>query len=129
MLSCCKDERLAAMRDAIFACESLIRLGVFGAVFALMAAWELVGPRRRQAIGRGVRWPGNLGVVIVDALLVRLVFPATAVGLALVAEAHAWGLFNTVALPAWIAVVSSVILLDLAIYFQHVLFHAVPALC
>jgi sterol desaturase/sphingolipid hydroxylase (fatty acid hydroxylase superfamily) len=116
------------MRDTVLACEPFIRLGAFGAVFALMAAWELVGPRRRQAIGRGVRWPGNLGVVVVDTLLVRLVFPATAVGLALVAEAHAWGLFNTVALPTWIAVVSSVILLDLAIYFQHVLFHAVPAL-
>jgi len=116
------------MRDALLACDPFIRLGASGAVFALMAAWELLGPRRRQAIGRGVRWPGNLGVVVVDTLLVRLVFPATAVGLALVAEAHGWGLFNTIALPAWIAVVSSVILLDLAIYFQHVLFHAVPAL-
>src|SRR5262245_14880625 len=116
------------MRDAIFACEPLIRLGAFGAVFVVMAAWELLGPRRRQAIGRGMRWPGNLGVVVVDTLLVRLVFPATAVSVALVAEAHGWGLFNAVALPAWIAVVSSVVLLDIAIYFQHVLFHAVPAL-
>src|SRR5262245_33669308 len=128
MLNHCQGEILMAMRDALLAYEPLIRLGAFGAVFALMAAWELLGPRRRQAIGRGVRWPGSLGGVAVDALLVRLLFPMTAVGLALVAEAHAWGLFNTVALAAWIAVVSSVILLDLAIYFQHVLFHAVPAL-
>src|SRR5215510_3601802 len=128
MLNRCQDGILTVMRDAVLACEPFIRLGAFGAVFALMAAWELVGPRRRQAIGRGMRWPGNHGVVVVDTLLVRLVFPATAIGVALVAEAHGWGLFNTVALPAWIAVVSSVVLLDLAIYFQHVLFHAVPAL-
>src|SRR5262252_489675 len=116
------------MRDAIIAYEPFIRLGAFGGVLATMAIWELVGPRREQAIRRLVRWPSNLGVVVVDTLLVRLVIPTTAVGLALVAQAHAWGLFNTIALPAWIAVVCSVILLDLAIYFQHVLFHAVPAL-
>src|SRR5438128_7905813 len=114
------------MRDAIFAYEPFIRLGAFGSILAAMAIWELVGPRRKQAIGRLMRWPNNLGVVVVDTLLVRLVIPTTAVGLALVAQAHAWGLFNTIALPAWIAVVCSVILLDLAIYFQHVLFHAVP---
>jgi len=66
--------------------------------------------------------------VVVDTLLVRILFPTTAVGLALVAEAHGLGLFNMLVLPAWIGVVVSVILLDLAIYFQHVLFHAVPGL-
>jgi sterol desaturase/sphingolipid hydroxylase (fatty acid hydroxylase superfamily) len=116
------------MSDLMLGYEPLIRLGAFGGIFAVMAAWEVLGPRRKQAIGRGLRWPNNLGVVVVDTLLVRLVFPTTAVGLALVAEAHAWGLFHTIALPAWVAVVTSVILLDLAIYFQHVLFHAVPAL-
>src|SRR6266446_5056643 len=116
------------MRDAIFAYEPFIRLGAFGGVWAAMAIWELVGPRRKQAIGRLVRWPNNLGVVVVDTLLVRLVIPTTAVGLALVAQAHAWGLFNTIAVSAWIAVIVAVIVLDLAIYFQHVLFHAVPAL-
>ena len=64
----------------------------------------------------------------VDTLLVRILFPTTAVGLALLAEARGFGLFNVVALPAWVAVVASVVILDLAIYLQHVLFHAVPAL-
>jgi len=116
------------MRDAMFAYEPFIRLGAFGGVFTVMAIWELVRPRRKQAIGRGTRWPSNLGVVVVDTLLVRLVFPITAVGLALVAEAHGWGLFNEITLPVSIAVFAPVVLLDLAIYFQHVLFHAVPAL-
>jgi sterol desaturase/sphingolipid hydroxylase (fatty acid hydroxylase superfamily) len=112
----------------MFVYEPFIRLAAFGGVFTVMAIWELVGPRRKQAIGCGMRWPSNLGVVVVDTLLVRLVFPITAVGLAIVAEAHGLGLFNAITLPLWIAVLASVVLLDLAIYFQHVLFHAVPAL-
>src|SRR5712691_11935992 len=116
------------MRDAGLAYEPYIRLGVFGGVFVVMATWELIGPRRTQSIGRGWRWPNNLGVVVLNTLLVRIVFPTTAVGLALVAEARGWGLFNLSALPAWVGVVSSVVVLDLAIYLQHVLFHAAPAL-
>jgi len=116
------------MHEALFAYEPLVRLGIFAAVFVAMAVWELLTPRRPQAIGRNWRWPNNLGVLAVDALLVRVPLPITAVGLALVAEAHGFGLFNIIALPTWASIVLSVILLDLAIYLQHVLFHAVPAL-
>jgi sterol desaturase/sphingolipid hydroxylase (fatty acid hydroxylase superfamily) len=116
------------VRDALLSYEQYIRLAAFCGVFVLMAAWEFLGPRRTQSIGRGWRWPNNVGVVVVDTLLVRTVFPTAAVGVALVAEAHGLGLFNVLPLPAWIDVVASVILLDLAIYFQHVLFHAVPVL-
>jgi sterol desaturase/sphingolipid hydroxylase (fatty acid hydroxylase superfamily) len=116
------------MSGALLEYEPYIRLAGFCGVFALMAIWEFILPRRRLTIGRGWRWPNNLGVVAVDTLLVRVLFPTTAAGVALVAEAHGFGLFNVVPLPAWIGVVASVILLDLAIYFQHVLFHAVPVL-
>jgi sterol desaturase/sphingolipid hydroxylase (fatty acid hydroxylase superfamily) len=116
------------MRDALFAYEPYIRLGAFGGVLTVMAIWELFGPRRKQAIRRGWRWPNNLGVVVVNTLLVRLVFPTTAVGLSLLAETRGWGLFNLMAFPAWVGVISSVVVLDLAIYLQHVLFHAVPSL-
>jgi sterol desaturase/sphingolipid hydroxylase (fatty acid hydroxylase superfamily) len=116
------------MRDPLFAYEPLIRLGAFGAVFVVMAIWEFLTPRRPQAIGRNWRWPNNLGVVAVDVLLVRILLPITAVGLALFAEARGIGLFNMIVLPVWASIVISVILLDLAIYLQHVLFHAVPAL-
>jgi len=108
--------------------EPLIRLASFAAVLALMAAWELLAPRRAQAIGRGLRWPNNLGIVVLDTLLLRLVFPTAAVGFALFAQARGWGLLNAVALPQWLAVIGAVVMLDLAIYLQHVLFHAVPAL-
>ncbi len=106
----------------------LVRLSAFAGVFAGMALWELAAPRRQERIKRLRRWPGNVGIVVLDTLLVRLVFPTAAVGVALVAEAQAWGLFHAVGAPAWFAVAASVILLDLAIYLQHVLFHAVPML-
>ena len=116
------------MGTGVVAYEPTIRLAAFAAVFVLIAGWELMGPRRKQSVGRTWRWPNNLGVVVVDTLLVRILFPTAAVGFALVAEARSFGLFNVVAFPWWIGVVLSVVILDLAIYLQHVLFHAVPAL-
>jgi len=93
-----------------------------------MAVWEVLAPRRHQRIGRARRWPNNLGVVVLDTLVLRIIFPTAAVGMALVAKAHGFGVFNAVEVPHVIAIISSVILLDLAIYLQHVLFHAVPVL-
>jgi sterol desaturase/sphingolipid hydroxylase (fatty acid hydroxylase superfamily) len=116
------------MSDILLANEPLIRLLAFASIFAAMAGWEILAPRREQKLGRGTRWPGNVGIVILDTVLVRLVFPTTAVGLALLAEARGWGLFHTLDLPLWASVPIAVMALDLAIYLQHVLFHAVPAL-
>jgi sterol desaturase/sphingolipid hydroxylase (fatty acid hydroxylase superfamily) len=116
------------MADILLANEPLIRLFAFAGVFAAMAAWEILAPRREQELTRGTRWPGNIGIVVLDAALVRLVFPTTAVGLALIAEARGWGLIQALELPIWAGVPLAVMALDLAIYLQHVLFHAVPAL-
>jgi sterol desaturase/sphingolipid hydroxylase (fatty acid hydroxylase superfamily) len=88
----------------------------------------VLAPRRRQAIGRVARWPSNFGVVIIDTLLVRILFPTSAVGLALLAETKGFGLFNAWPVATWVSIIASVAILDLAIYLQHVLFHAVPAL-
>jgi sterol desaturase/sphingolipid hydroxylase (fatty acid hydroxylase superfamily) len=116
------------MSDTLLANESLIRLAAFAGIFAAMAAWEVLAPRREQKLRRGIRWPGNIGIVVVDTLLVRLVFPTTAVALALLVEAQGWGLLHALELSAWVSVAIGVVALDLAIYLQHVLFHAVPAL-
>lgn len=116
------------MADFLLAHEPAVRLIAFSSIFAAMALFELLAPRRQQAVSRGRRWPSNLGIVALDTLFVRIIFPTTAVGVALVAESKGWGLFHVMALPAWAAVVLGVILLDLAIYLQHVLVHAVPAL-
>ena len=112
--------------EFLLAHESAIRLGVFGGILAPMAIWEVLAPRRSQAIGRLRRWPSNLGIVIIDTILVRFVFPIVAVGVALLAEARGWGLFQVITVPAGFAIPASILLL--AIYLQHMLFHAVPLL-
>ena len=108
--------------------EPYIRVAAFAIVLVAMMLWEVWMPRRPQSIGRPVRWPGNIGIVIVDTLLVRLMFPITVIALAVAAEARGWGLLNVYKLPGWAAIVLGFLLLDFAIYLQHVLFHAVPAL-
>src|SRR5215831_5748114 len=108
--------------------EPAVRLGFFAGVLALMAAWEALAPRRPHTAARPARWLSNLGLVALDTVVVRLLVPLGAVGMALLAEERGWGLFANVAVPGWLAVVLSVVLLDLVIYLQHVLFHAVPLL-
>lgn len=114
--------------NGALAAEPMIRLGAFAAVLAVLMAWELLAPRRPLTVGRWRRWPGNVGVVVIDALLLRILFPTAAVGLAMVVEANGWGLLNLVVVPNWLAMLAAIILLDLIIYAQHVLFHAVPVL-
>ena len=108
--------------------EPVIRLGFFFGVFAVMALWEAVLPRRPRLVTRWVRWSNNLAIVGLNNLLLRVVLPTTAVGLAMAGNEKGWGLLNSLDLPAWAAVALAVIALDLAIYLQHVMFHAVPAL-
>lgn len=116
------------MTDLLLGNEQPIRLACFLGVLTVMAIWELAAPRRRMEIPRIIRWTNNLGVVVIDTLLVRLTFPVAAVGLALMAEKQGWGLFNIIGTPGWLAIPLSILALDLAIYLQHVMFHAVPAL-
>jgi len=108
--------------------EPLIRVTFFLGVLLAMAIWEAAAPRRRREIPRLLRWTNNLGVVAVNTVLVRLTFPMMAFGLARLAEDRGWGLFNAFETPAWLVFVISLVALDLVIYLQHVLFHAVPAL-
>ena len=108
--------------------EGLIRLGAFLIVFTAVATWEVLAPRRTQMAGRPARWPRNIGLLLVDVILLRVVAPGAAVAVALKAEAGGWGLLNAVPAPAWVAIPVGALLLDLTIYFQHVMFHAVPTL-
>ena len=106
--------------------EIWIRAGVFISVFAVMASWEVLAPRRAQAVRRVSRWPSNLGILIVSSVLVRLVFPVTAVAWAALAQQRGWGLLHVVDVPDGLRFLLAFLLLDLAIYLQHRLFHAVP---
>ena len=114
------------MTDMLLTHEPLIRGGVFLLVLLMMALWEIVAARRPQRVYRRQRWPSNLLIVVLDTLAVRLVLPFAGVGAALLAAEEGWGFFNRASAPMWQAVVVSVLVLDLAIYFQHRLFHAIP---
>ncbi len=116
------------MGEMLLANEVLIRLLVFAGGFALIAFWEAALPRRERGYTRRERWPANLGVVVLNTLVLRVFFPTAAVGVALLVEAQGGGLLGFLALPYWLAVALSVALLDFAIYLQHVMFHAMPVL-
>ncbi|PYC46609.1 sterol desaturase, partial [Litorivita pollutaquae] len=114
--------------ETILVAEPEIRLTAFLGVLAAMALWEIAAPRRHRDFPRVIRWTNNLALVIVDTVILRLTFPILAVGLAVMAEDRGWGLFNNLEIPVWAVALVSMLLLDLAIYLQHVMFHAVPAL-
>jgi len=116
------------MSELILANEPAIRLGFFFGIFAAIALWEWWLPRRRRSFTRALRWPNNIGVVALNTALLRVAFPTTAVGLALIGEQRGWGLLNSYPVPYWLAVAIGAAFLDFAIYLQHVMFHAVPAL-
>lgn len=108
--------------------EPVIRLGFFFAVFALVGLWEMVAPRRAPTVSKALRWTSNLGIVVLNTLLLRLIFPLAATGVAAFCVAHGWGLMNHFQLPFALAVPLAVIALDFVIWLQHVMVHAVPAL-
>jgi sterol desaturase/sphingolipid hydroxylase (fatty acid hydroxylase superfamily) len=107
---------------------ALIRMGCFFGVFFIMLVWELVAPRRLLSVSKMLRWSSNLGLLLVNSVVIRLLFPVAAVGMALNTSEMGWGLFNLLELPFWFEVFAAVILLDLLIYGQHVLMHLVPVL-
>lgn len=116
------------LNEWVMAHEIQIRLAAFFGIFAIMAIWELVAPRRKLQISKSVRWANNLGLVVLNSLVLRLLFPAAAVGIAALAQSKGWGLFNLYQTTFPLAVILSVIILDAVIYLQHVMVHAVPLL-
>lgn len=117
------------MESFVLGHEMALRLAAFAGVLAAMLVWERRRPRRQAfAGGRAQRWGANLGLVAIDAALLRLIFPLAAVGAAALAETRGWGLLNAFALPGWLTLAIALVVLDLAIYAQHVAFHKVPLL-
>ena len=106
--------------------EPAIRMSAFFGIFAIMAIWEFLAPRRRLTTSKWVRWGNNIGLVFLNSFLLRLAFPAAAVGMALLAQERGWGLFNVLEVPGWVAIVGSIIILDFIIWLQHVMVHAIP---
>jgi len=108
--------------------EIVIRVGSFLTVFILIALWEIVARRRSLTTSKKARWFSNLSIIFINTLLVRLVFPFLAVSMAIEAGLSGWGFLNSWDLPFWLNFVVGIVALDLAIYLQHVIFHAIPSL-
>lgn len=106
--------------------EAYIRLLAFAGLLVLFAVSEWLKPRRKLTVSKANRWFTNLAIVVLDSLLVRLLFPAAAVGFAFWAQARGVGVFNMVDAPFWLAMTASFLVLDFAIWLSHVLSHRIP---
>ena len=114
--------------EFVLANEVTIRLSFFFAVFAIMALWEVLAPRRALTVSKTIRWVNNLGLVFFNAFILRILFPFAAVGVAAFAQTNGWGLLHYYQLPVPMAIIIAVIAMDFIIYLQHVMVHAVPLL-
>ena len=116
------------MSEIIMSNEPVIRLSCFVGFFLIIALWETLLPLRERSVQRRHRWPSNLAIVMLNTLLLRIVVPTAAVGLAMIAQSQQWGLLHQFTFPLWLAFLLGFVLLDLFIYVQHVMFHAIPGL-
>ena len=108
--------------------EALIRLSFFFGTLVVMSVLEVMSPRRKLTTSKPVRWLGNLGIVLIDTVTLRVICPLLAIELSLIAQEKQWGLLNNYNMPGWVEVVIGVLILDLIIYLQHLMFHTVPVL-
>ncbi len=103
--------------------EALLRFWVFIGILLLMAAWEMYRPNRPLSLGRRDRWPVNLGLAALNIAVMRLSIGAAALLAAIRAAEQQFGFFHWLSAPHWLAITLSLLLLDLAIYAQHVASH------
>ncbi|MCU7882484.1 MAG: sterol desaturase family protein [Candidatus Thiodiazotropha sp. (ex Lucinoma aequizonata)] len=115
-------------KDWILGNELSVRLSFFFGVFAAMTLWEILSPRRKLSVSKGLRWTNNLGLFFLNSLILRLLFPTATVGVAVLAEQQGWGLLHYYELPYALPIVIAVVTMDFVIYLQHVMVHAIPLL-
>jgi len=108
--------------------EQIIRLAFFLGVLAVVAAWEVIAPRRALTDSKGRRWFANLSLVVIDTTVIRFLLPVLPVGMALLCRERGWGVLNILMLPDWMEIVLAVVAFDFVIYLQHALFHFLPTL-
>lgn len=116
------------MADLIAHYESTIRMGVFAGVLLLMAILEWAIPRKKRTLPRGKRWLTNAAIIVIDTIALRLTMPIVAVGTAIWASANGWGALNHLSAPLWLEALIAILLLDMAVYGQHVATHKIPFL-
>ncbi|RUO36008.1 fatty acid hydroxylase [Aliidiomarina shirensis] len=113
--------------ETLLAYEVWLRLSAFLGLLALFLSWEGLAPKRERERTRRERWMSNSGIIIIDSIALRLVFPTAAIGAALWAAEVQFGLLYLIPnLPAWLHVLVAILILDFAIWLQHLSFHHVP---
>jgi sterol desaturase/sphingolipid hydroxylase (fatty acid hydroxylase superfamily) len=103
--------------------EALTRLYIALGIFFVMICWEHFSPRRQQKESRLFRWPINLGLAALNIVIMRLLAAGVAYHAAVNAGSNSWGLLNWVNLPEYGNIIITLLLLDVAIYFQHLVSH------
>ena len=106
--------------------EVLIRLSAFSSIFVIMSILEVISPKRTLSINKSKRWINNIAIVIFNSIVIRIFFPTAAVGVAIWAQDQQFGLFYSLNIPYYLSIPLTIILLDLVIYFQHIMFHITP---
>ena len=114
------------MLNSVINNEGVWRLGFFVVIFIGMLIWEAAQPRREVPRGVFFRRANNIGVSVLDTLLVRITFPLLPVGAAMYVSEHSIGLIPSFNVPLIVAAPFVLLALDFAIYLQHRIFHAVP---
>ncbi len=114
--------------DILLEQEKWIRLGIFFGVFAVMGIYELIARKRTLRVSKGKRWFINLAITFINTAIVRAFFATGAMGTALWAADKGYGLFNIIQVPNLIAGLICIAVLDMLIYWQHVIFHHVKPL-
>ncbi|MFW8601370.1 sterol desaturase family protein [Desulfobacterota bacterium M19] len=105
-----------------------LRIIFFFGILILVAGYEFISPKRRLSVSKAGRWGNNLSIIFLNSFIVKLLFPITALSLAAAAARNNWGLFHYLNMPLWAEIIFAILLLDLIIYLQHLMFHATPLL-
>ena len=117
-----------SFNEFLLANEKEIRMSFFFGMLVFIALWEILAPKRALTVSKTVRWVNNLGLVFFNSFILRILFPAAAVGVATLASQQDWGLMNYYDVSFALAAVASVVIMDFVIYVQHVMVHAIPIL-
>ena len=106
----------------------MVRLISFITIFALIIFWERIAPKRKNHIPRTKRWPINIGAVVLNQLLIKILIPFSAIEIALITTSNNWGILHQITIDSNLKIIIGLLLLDLSIYFQHLCFHYIPIL-
>ena len=109
-------------------------LGIWA--IAIPALWltilliaEAIWPRRELVLGRNPRWLTHAFFFLTNAVVGRLLAFIMVVGVAANwAAQNSFGLFNLTDWPWWLEAASAFIMLDFAVWLQHVAMHKWPLL-